>query len=287
MATGSVHPSPPPLPSPPVSLLPPEYTTPPITTILTIVLLIFFFVGFFSIYFCRCLMQNLLYTWHIRHSPGGTPAAAHVVSISPGLDPVIIRSFPSFSYSTVKDYRREKYGLECAICLVEFVDIDILRLLTSCCHVFHQECIDLWLESHKTCPVCRRNLDSPIHSPAAKSPSHAHNNGHDDSVAVSELSQDCLSITINEDNQDEMTDSGKRDQKAAQQKEKVQNFYRSHSTGHNSFVDEKEEKGDHKFTLRLPENVKSNIIKGHTSSISWSTFGDYKAKVSTSGIAKT
>ncbi|XP_073122433.1 RING-H2 finger protein ATL29-like [Henckelia pumila] len=284
MATDSVQPSSP-LPPPPEPLLPPEYTTPPITIILTIILLLFFFVGFFSIYFCRCLMQNLLYTWHIRHSPSSTPAAGHITSASPGLDPVIIQSFPSFSYSSVKDYRREKYGLECAICLVEFVDSDVLRLLTSCCHVFHEECIDLWLESHKTCPVCRRNLDSPIHSPV-KSPLH----DYVDAAAANELSRDFLSITINEDNiQDETRDNGKKDQTIAPQTDKVQYFYRSHSTGHNSFVDEskEEEKGDNKFTLRLPENVKSNIIKGHNSSISWSTFGDYKAKVSSSGVAKS
>lgn len=233
-------------------------------------------------------MQNLLYTWHIRHSPSGTPATGHITSISTGLDPVIIQSFPSFSYSSVKDYRRGKYGLECAICLVEFVDSDILRLLTSCCHVFHQECIDIWLESHKTCPVCRRNLDSPIHSPV-KSPLRAHNSVHDDRGAASELSQDCLSITINEDNQNETRDSDEMDKRIAPQKDKVQYFYRSHSTGHNSFVNEnkEEEKGNHKFTLSLPENVKSNIIKGHNSSTSWSTFGDYQAKVSTSGIAKS
>ncbi|XP_073128957.1 RING-H2 finger protein ATL29-like [Henckelia pumila] len=256
MRTYSVQASPP--------LASPEYKTPPITIILTIVLLLFFFIGFFSIYFCRCLMQILLYT---RRSPRGTPATGNITSASPpGLDPVIIQSFPSFSYYSVKDYRREKYGLECAICLVEFVDSDVLRLLTSCCHVFHQECIDLWLESHRTCPVCRRNLDSPMHSPV-KSPLHA---------------EDFLSITINEY---ETRDNGNRDQIIAPQMDhKVQYFYRSHSTGHNSFIDQskEEENGDHKFTLRLPENVKSNIIKGHTSSISWSTFGDYKAKVSSS-----
>ncbi|XP_073314096.1 RING-H2 finger protein ATL29-like [Primulina huaijiensis] len=285
MATGSVQPSPP-LSSPPVPLLPPEYTTPPIIIILTIILLLFFFVGFFSIYFCRCLMQNLFYTWHIRHSPSRNPAAGHITSTSPGLDPVIIQSFPSFSYSSVKDYRREKYGLECAICLIEFVDSDILRLLTSCCHVFHQECIDLWLESHKTCPVCRRNLDSPIHSPV-KSPSHPYSNAHDDTGAASESSQDCLSITIDEESQDETRDGGKIE-RIASQNGNLQHFYRSNSTGHNSLVENKEEeKGDHKFTLRLPENVKSNVIKGHNSSISWSTFGDYKAKVSTSGISKS
>lgn len=29
------------------------------------------------------------------------------------------------------------------------------RKLPKCEHVFHMECIDMWLHSHATCPVCR------------------------------------------------------------------------------------------------------------------------------------
>ncbi|KAG5007797.1 hypothetical protein JHK82_025723 [Glycine max] len=43
--------------------------------------------------------------------------------------------------------------------LLQFDSDSMLRLLTVCYHVFHQQCIDLWLSSHKTCPVCRTDLD--------------------------------------------------------------------------------------------------------------------------------
>ncbi|PKU75174.1 E3 ubiquitin-protein ligase ATL6 [Dendrobium catenatum] len=61
-------------------------------------------------------------------------------------------------YSDVKGRKLGKESLECAVCLCEFVDDDLLRLLPICSHVFHRNCIDVWLDSHVTCPVCRSNL---------------------------------------------------------------------------------------------------------------------------------
>ncbi|XP_021771794.1 E3 ubiquitin-protein ligase ATL31-like [Chenopodium quinoa] len=41
---------------------------------------------------------------------------------------------------------------------MEYNDKDVLRLIPKCDHVFHAECVDDWLVSHATCPVCRFNL---------------------------------------------------------------------------------------------------------------------------------
>ncbi|CAN8239484.1 unnamed protein product [Cochlearia groenlandica] len=46
-------------------------------------------------------------------------------------------------------------GVECAICLSELVNGDKTRLLPKCNHSFHVECIDMWFQSHSTCPICR------------------------------------------------------------------------------------------------------------------------------------
>lgn len=43
----------------------------------------------------------------------------------------------------------------CSICLCEFEDNEELRTLPECLHSFHVPCIDMWLYSHSTCPVCR------------------------------------------------------------------------------------------------------------------------------------
>lgn len=72
-----------------------------------------------------------------------------------GIDKAVIESLPFFRFSSL---RGSKEGLECAVCLAKFEDIEILRLLPQCKHAFHIECIDRWLESHSSCPLCRHRL---------------------------------------------------------------------------------------------------------------------------------
>lgn len=52
----------------------------------------------------------------------------------------------------------KKYPFDCAVCLCEFQLEDKLRLLPNCSHAFHRDCIDTWLLSHSTCPICRTSL---------------------------------------------------------------------------------------------------------------------------------
>jgi len=50
----------------------------------------------------------------------------------------------------------------CTVCLAEYQERDVLRILPYCRHAFHVTCIDIWLKQHSTCPVCRISLrDSP------------------------------------------------------------------------------------------------------------------------------
>ncbi|KAK7279975.1 hypothetical protein RJT34_25037 [Clitoria ternatea] len=88
-------------------------------------------------------------------------------SCSPGNIPSeLLRTFPILSYSSIKHLRtttQQEEPLQCAICLSDFSSQDALRLLPHCNHVFHPPCIDAWLSSHVTCPVCRANLVDSCH----------------------------------------------------------------------------------------------------------------------------
>lgn len=288
----------------------PALHSPPITVVLTVVLLIFFLLGFFSIYFCRCIMEAVCHTWNLRRSPSG----GHLVpggdsgGIPPhsGLNPALIKSLPTFLYSSVKDARKEKYGLECAICLTEFHDDSVLRLLTVCYHVFHQECVDLWLESHRTCPVCRRDLESPGIDFPAKSPDNPPNSIAGAGSPTSEVTVDIKDDLIDESNSE--NDTIKRrfeeyrrkfqrrgrnprvrvcntdERRAAVAARGGERFTRSHSTGHSIVrprLDEEDDR-DHsdvdRYTLRLPEHVRLRILRARHWTASCETYIDFERR---------
>ncbi|KAL2332738.1 hypothetical protein Fmac_013951 [Flemingia macrophylla] len=77
----------------------------------------------------------------------------------------VIKKCPTFNYASVKDLEvGMNNAMDCAVCLTEFEDEDTVKMLPKCAHVFHEHCIDQWLPSRMTCPVCRHNLTSDIHT---------------------------------------------------------------------------------------------------------------------------
>lgn len=72
-----------------------------------------------------------------------------------GIEKSVIQSLPFFKFSYLKG---SKDGLECAVCLEKFKDVELLRLLPKCKHAFHMDCIDQWLEYNSTCPLCRQDI---------------------------------------------------------------------------------------------------------------------------------
>ncbi|XP_026446716.1 RING-H2 finger protein ATL7-like [Papaver somniferum] len=47
---------------------------------------------------------------------------------------------------------------QCSVCLADYQADDKLQQMPSCAHTFHMECIDHWLSTHTTCPLCRLSL---------------------------------------------------------------------------------------------------------------------------------
>ncbi|XP_062179003.1 probable E3 ubiquitin-protein ligase ATL44 [Phragmites australis] len=46
----------------------------------------------------------------------------------------------------------------CAVCLEDVRAGEMVRQLPACRHMFHADCVDAWLRSHRTCPLCRCEL---------------------------------------------------------------------------------------------------------------------------------
>ncbi|KAK1362086.1 E3 ubiquitin-protein ligase ATL4 [Heracleum sosnowskyi] len=68
---------------------------------------------------------------------------------------IINDTLPLFTFSSVKG---NIVSGDCAVCLSKFEAQDQLRLLPLCCHAFHVACIDTWLTSNQTCPLCRSTI---------------------------------------------------------------------------------------------------------------------------------
>lgn len=69
-----------------------------------------------------------------------------------GLPQSVIESIETFSYKKGEALIETS---DCSVCLSEFEDGESLRILPKCTHAFHVACIDMWLESHTNCPLCR------------------------------------------------------------------------------------------------------------------------------------
>ncbi|ELT96644.1 hypothetical protein CAPTEDRAFT_50226, partial [Capitella teleta] len=60
---------------------------------------------------------------------------------------------PSYRFNA--DARRSSMDqISCVVCMCEFEQRQLLRVL-PCSHEFHAKCVDKWLKSNRTCPICR------------------------------------------------------------------------------------------------------------------------------------
>lgn len=80
-----------------------------------------------------------------------------------GLDESVIREIPTFQFIRGEGGGDQSvYG--CVVCLTEFQEQDVLKVLPNCNHAFHLDCIDIWLQSNANCPLCRSSISGNTHS---------------------------------------------------------------------------------------------------------------------------
>ncbi|GJN21362.1 hypothetical protein PR202_gb08831 [Eleusine coracana subsp. coracana] len=122
-----------------------------ITVASIVVLFVVFACGLSSIYCCINSLDRRL---------RGGGAASSSPARTRGVDPELLRSLPVTVYHRA-EAAKDSSSVECAVCLAELEDGEAARFLPRCGHGFHAECVDKWLASHTTCPLCRLAVAKP------------------------------------------------------------------------------------------------------------------------------
>ncbi|MED6220082.1 hypothetical protein PIB30_041467, partial [Stylosanthes scabra] len=107
----------------------------------------------------RCMSMFLC----IRNNNQMNPSIEEVAESS-SLNNWVSHMIPSHKY----EKKNDDEDCTCAVCLGELEEGEEVRSMPECMHSFHVPCIDMWLRSHSSCPLCR----------ADATPSSANNNQH-------------------------------------------------------------------------------------------------------------
>ncbi|CAL5096637.1 unnamed protein product [Urochloa decumbens] len=164
-------------------------------------------VGIFTMIFSLTFLL-LMYAKFCHHSSSSSPlptsiptaaangaAAAAAAPLQAGVPKPVIEALPFFRFATLRGARQ---GMECSVCLARFDDADHLRLLPRCRHAFHLACVDRWLESNVSCPLCRARVDAADATLGLKYPSSARIvfGGDGDDAAAGASGRDLLDIFV-------------------------------------------------------------------------------------------
>lgn len=76
-----------------------------------------------------------------------------------GLEPVVVAAIPTMKFN--REAFSSMEDAQCTICLGEYQEKEVLRIMPKCGHSFHLSCIDVWLRKQSTCPVCRLSVQDP------------------------------------------------------------------------------------------------------------------------------
>lgn len=82
-------------------------------------------------------------------------------NIVTGLSKSIINSYDTFPFdknhiATIN--KDNDYDTICSICISDYKEQEILKMMPQCRHYFHRDCVDTWLKVNASCPICRNSL---------------------------------------------------------------------------------------------------------------------------------
>ncbi|KAH9513255.1 hypothetical protein Btru_034490 [Bulinus truncatus] len=72
-----------------------------------------------------------------------------------GLTKSDIEQLPVYRFNS-ETVRSESDQTSCVVCMCDFESKQLLRVL-PCSHEFHAKCVDKWLKTNRTCPICRQD----------------------------------------------------------------------------------------------------------------------------------
>ncbi|CAL0328119.1 unnamed protein product [Lupinus luteus] len=91
---------------------------------------------------------------------------------------VLLDAIPTLKYN--EEAFRSLENIQCIICLADYKEKEILRMMPECGHTFHLSCIDIWLRKQPTCPVCRLSLKTSSETKHARHVTSSTNQSFDD-----------------------------------------------------------------------------------------------------------
>lgn len=115
-------------------------------------------IGVVSVAIVMTIYHCVSVGWRRQRPGNNRPQRLHVLvteafEMPSSIENSAIHLIPAHKYQK-GDETVGKEGV-CAICLSEYEEGEELRTLPECMHSFHVPCIDMWLYSHSSCPMCR------------------------------------------------------------------------------------------------------------------------------------
>jgi len=100
------------------------------------------------------IQDNITTTLIVRNKQSGSVPVGSTLDIL-GLEQVPYKELVP-AYKQIKS-NDDMLSQECSVCMQTYKFREYKRKL-KCDHVFHKRCIDKWLKSNLSCPICRKDI---------------------------------------------------------------------------------------------------------------------------------